>query len=70
MKEVTGMDPGIKEVVLSIGGREGGLFSIVLFDDGNYGITRDGAKIAHCEDDLKDCLKRLQTLAGIAPPTT
>jgi len=62
------MDPRVKEVVLTVGGREGGMFSIVRFDDGNYGITRDGANIAHCGEDLKDCLRRLQTLAGIDLP--
>jgi len=59
------MEERVKEVVVTIDGQQGSRFSLVLFEDGQYGITRDGAPVTRCGSDLKECLRSLQALAGI-----
>ena len=59
------MDPPIKEVVITIDGRHGGKFSVVQFENGEYGITRDGEMLTRCGPNLKECLRSLQSLSGM-----
>jgi aminoglycoside phosphotransferase (APT) family kinase protein len=59
------MEVPVKEVIVTIDGRHGGKFSVVQFEDGEYGVTRDGTTLTRCGNDLKKCLRTLQSLAGI-----
>ena len=59
------MEVPVKEVIVTIDGRHGGKFSVVQFEDGEYGVTRDGATLTRCGNNLKECLRALQSLAGI-----
>ena len=62
----------IKTVVLTARGRAGEEYAIVTFDDGAYGIARDGQPIDgyfwHSTDgEMEECTEALMRLAGLEP---
>ena len=57
---------GLKETVVSVTGRDGAVYALVVHNDDSYGITRDGRPaVTKCPDTLKACLVTLQQLAGV-----
>ena len=62
----------IKAVVLTARGRAGEEYAIVTFDDGAYGIARDGRPLDgyywHSTDgEMEECTEALMRLAGLEP---
>jgi hypothetical protein len=57
----------IERTLLTMGGREGEILSVVVFTDGEYGIARDGRPIDGLHwprTALDDCMSKLLWLAG------
>jgi hypothetical protein len=57
----------IDRTLLTMGGREDEILSLVVFTDGDYGIARDGRPIDGLhwpQTALDDCISKLFWLAG------
>jgi hypothetical protein len=57
----------IQRTLLTMGGRNGEIFSLLIFRDGGYGIARNNEPLDGLywrDDALDDCLSKLLWLAG------
>ena len=61
----------VRETVVTVTGRDGSQYALIVYTDGAYGIARDGRPVddaRYSEGAMQQCVEHLVRLSGLDGP--